>query len=292
MLDIILFVIGLLFFLVILGLGITAGVIPGYILFGIGFLIGRFFRIIFKPKTGIISLNVEEIRKTGEHSSVAQPASSSLNPSKHGTPPIPPVPVSSFLPDPPKFIFRETNNLSSATQNCSPQGQSNRTRKSDETILNSIYLLDGSNILCLEKDTRGMSLDVLCSITDYLKEQGANYHVYFDATAPHRLRENNKADLERFNSLIKNDPRHYEIIPARTRADSYLLEEAHRNPKAIILTNDKYEDYYERYPDVLNDWKRRIQPMKIMLDGSIWFERINLSIPLKRRAGIRDRFSC
>ena len=279
MLDIILFVIGLLFFLVILGLGITAGVIPGAILFGIGFLIGTFFRLMFKPKTGSISLNVEEIRKIGAHSSVTQPTISSLNSSKPVPLSTPPVPVSSFLPDPPKFIFRETTK---ATQNCPPQGKSNRTRESDVPILNPTYLLDGSNILCLEKDTRGMSLDVLCSITDYLKDQGANYHVYFDATAPHRLRENNKADLGRFDLLTKNNPRHFEIIPARTRADSYLLEEAHRNPRAIILTNDKYEDYFERYPDVLNDWKRRIQPMKIMLDGSIWFERINLSIPLKR----------
>lgn len=279
MLDIILFVLGLLFFLFILSLGFAAGVIPGYILFGIGFLIGRFFRIIFKPKTVSTSLNIEEIRKTGRYSRVAQPAAYSLNSSKPAPPPTPPVPVSSSLPDPPKFIFRKTTK---ATQNCPPQGKSNRTRESDVTILNPTYLLDGSNILCLEKDTRGMSLDVLCSITDYLKEQGANYHVYFDATAPHRLRENNKADLGRFDLLIKNDPRHIEIIPARTRADSYLLEEAHRNPMAIILTNDKYEDYFERYPDVLNDWKRRIQPMKIMLDGSIWFERINLSIPLKR----------
>ena len=162
-----------------------------------------------------------------------------------------------------------------------------KTKKTDSTKTKknqTIYLLDGSNILHWEKETRGVSLDALCSITDYLKSKRENYYVLFDASAPHVLREKNGSELERFNSLLKNDPSHFKMIPAGTRADEYLLEEARRDPKAVILTNDLYRDHVKLYPDVLNDRERRIQQGMIMRgDKDILFRGINLSIPIKRK---------
>jgi len=156
-------------------------------------------------------------------------------------------------------------------------------------IQNLTYLLDGSNLLRQEEESHGISLDVICSITDYLKNIGANYYVLFDANAPHIVKEYNSADLARFYSLLKNDSSHFRLVPGGTIADIPLLEEARRNPNAIILTNDRYRDHFNEYPDVLNDSERRLQPMQFMMDGSIWFSRINLSIPLKRGSWNRFR---
>ena len=151
----------------------------------------------------------------------------------------------------------------------------------DITNRNISFLLDGSNIIHWEEDTRGISLDILCSITDYLKSKGKNYFVLFDATAPHRLKENNKEDFDRFNMLLKSDPC-FRVIPAGTRADEYLLEEARRDPQAVILTNDRYLDHYDKYPDVLDEGRQCVQHGMIMRNGDICFLDINLSIPITR----------
>ena len=164
-----------------------------------------------------------------------------------------------------------SNVSSSSTQSCD-----NSTNKK------LLYLLDGSNILHWEQDTRGISLDILCSICDFLKSHGEDSFVLFDASAPHVLRENNRPDLERFNSLIKNDSDHFRVIPAGTRADEYLLEEARREPKAVILTNDRYLDHYDKYCDVLDEGRECVQHGMIMRNGDICFLDIDLSIPVIR----------
>ena len=152
----------------------------------------------------------------------------------------------------------------------------------DKENQKTTYLLDGSNILHWEEETRGLSLDILCSITDYLKSKRKEFFVLFDATAPYRLKKYNKADLERLNILLKTDPSHFRIIPGGTRADEYLLEEARRDPHAIILTNDRYRDHFEKYPDVLSSERRCVQHGMIMKNGDICFLDINLSIPIAR----------
>ena len=172
--------------------------------------------------------------------------------------------------------FHVNNNRRSNTQII-------KTNKTNSKKSQTVYLLDGSNIIHWEKETHGVSLDVLCSIIDYLKSAGEDYYVLFDASAPHVLRENNRVELERFKSLLSNDPFRVRMIPAGTRADEDLLEEARRDPKAVILTNDQYRDHVKMYPDVLNDRERRIQHGMIMKgDKDILFRGINLSIPIKR----------
>ena len=159
----------------------------------------------------------------------------------------------------------------------------------DTEIQNATYLLDGSNILHWEEETRGISLDILCSITDYLKQNRKDFFVLFDATAPYRLKENNNADLNRLNALLKTDPSHFRIIPGGTRADEYLLEEARRDPNAIILTNDRYRDHFEDYPDVLSAERRCVQHGMIMKNGDICFLGINLSIPIRRDESVYSK---
>jgi uncharacterized membrane protein len=175
---------------------------------------------------------------------------------------------------------RKTGTTKKATKNTKKTSKKSQTaEKSNDNL---IYLLDGSNLLRREQDARGISLDVICSIIDYLKDHGLNYYVFFDANARHVLEENNKAELKRFDSLLKKDSSHFQLVPGGKPADDSLLHEAHENPNAIILTNDRYRDYSQKYPDVLSDSERRIQPMQFQIDGSIWFSGINLSIPMKR----------
>lgn len=175
---------------------------------------------------------------------------------------------------------RKTGTTKKATKNTKKESKESQSPKKSND--NLIYLLDGSNLLRQEEETHGISLDVICSITDYLKDHGSNYYVLFDANARHVVNENNKADLKRFDLLLKKEPSHFRLVPGGKPADGYLLEEARRNPNAVILTNDRYRDHFDEYPDVLNDSERCLQPMQFMMDGSIWFSGIDLSIPMKR----------
>ena len=67
-------------------------------------------------------------------------------------------------------------------------------------------------------------------------------------------------------------------------ADAFLLEEARSNRRAVILSNDRFQDYAEEYPDILVR-NRRVEP-GMMLNDKIYFPNLKLAIPV-RHAAIR-----
>ena len=72
-------------------------------------------------------------------------------------------------------------------------------------------------------------------------------------------------DLSRLLSLPRDQ---ILVVPKGTQADPFLLETA-RDLKARIVTNDRYRDWTDRFPDVA-------QPSTLitgeMRDGRVWLK--------------------
>ena len=105
-----------------------------------------------------------------------------------------------------------------------------------------MFLLDGSNIMYWNH-RNGVSLNCIHAITDYLKSQGEDFMVFFDATTPHVLKKKQPAEQAAYESWLQTDPEHFTQVPAGTCADVFLLEEAEANPESIIMTQDLFRDH-------------------------------------------------
>ena len=58
------------------------------------------------------------------------------------------------------------------------------------------------------------------------------------------------------------------VVPKGTQADSFLLETA-RDLKAPIVTNDRFRDWVDRYPDVAQQGRLITGGIR---DGQIWLK--------------------
>ena len=139
----------------------------------------------------------------------------------------------------------------------------------------TLYLLDGSNILHWGNGGRGVSLRPVLAIAEELKRRGETYQVYFDASARHLLKSA-AGELEQYEKLLADDPDHFQQVPAGTRADDFLLLIASQDSSARIMTQDRFKDYADRYPQVVR--ADRLLPGMVVRD-QIYFPGIDLKIP-------------
>lgn len=139
----------------------------------------------------------------------------------------------------------------------------------------TLYLLDGSNILHWGNAGRGVSLRPVLAIAEELKRRGETYQVYFDASARHLLKSA-AGELEQYEKLLADDPDHFQQVPAGTRADDFLLLIASQDSSARIMTQDRFKDYADRYPQVVR--ADRLLPGMVVRD-QIYFPGIDLKIP-------------
>lgn len=138
------------------------------------------------------------------------------------------------------------------------------------------YLLDGNNILYWDEYRTGITLKHVLAITDHLKKTGQKFQVFFDASAPHILRKNAEPqEVALYDNLLKNDPDHFCQVPAGTRADDFLLQQATMNKDALILTQDRFRDHVSKYPWLHTE--KRVIPGMVM-NNMIFFPEISLQI--------------
>lgn len=140
----------------------------------------------------------------------------------------------------------------------------------------TIYLLDGSNILCWEEPRYGITLNKVLAMTDHFDRNGIAYQVFFDATAPHWLKTLPGEEYTRYQELLTQRADLFRQVPAQTSADDFLLAAADRNPTAVILSNDCFRDHRQEYP-WLGSGNRVAHGM--FLSNMIFFPKISLKIP-------------
>lgn len=110
----------------------------------------------------------------------------------------------------------------------------------------SYVVIDGSNVMHW---TGGPpSLEPLREVLDDLTGRGFTPGVIFDANAGYKL-FSLYLDAASFAARLQLPPDRVYVVPKGTQADLYILEAA-RNLGARIVTNDRYRDWQDRFPEV------------------------------------------
>ena len=131
-----------------------------------------------------------------------------------------------------------------------------------------LVLIDGTNVMHWDKNGSGVTLKHLLAITRHLEDNGVDYKALFDANSRYMLTHGERT---LFEDLLKTRPERFSQVPARTRADDFLLMIADGDPAVRIISNDMYRDYASRFPWV-GDRTRFIRGMAMrdqvfLLDG-------------------------
>lgn len=130
-------------------------------------------------------------------------------------------------------------------------------------------LIDGSNVIYWMDNTP--QLAPLLQVVHDLSRRGMKPGVVFDANVGYKLMGKflGERDLSRLLSLPRDQ---ILVVPKGSQADPFLLETA-RDLKARIVTNDRYRDWTDRFPDVA-------QPDKLIRgeirDGRVWLKGVTV----------------
>lgn len=126
-------------------------------------------------------------------------------------------------------------------------------------------LIDGSNVIYWQNNTP--QLEPLRQVVQDLSRQGLKPGVVFDANVGYKLTGQylGEGDLSRLLSLPRDQ---IFVVPKGTQADPYLLETA-RDLKAQIVTNDRYRDWVDTYPEVA---KPGTLIRGGLSDGKVWLK--------------------
>lgn len=109
-------------------------------------------------------------------------------------------------------------------------------------------LLDGTNICFWGRNDNTASLVPLQTLVQALDAEGADWQACFDASTRHHLAKSGKGEEQLYEEWLRNRPERFAEAPAGSRADVFLLEAAQAEPRAVIISNDRYRDHEERYP--------------------------------------------
>jgi hypothetical protein len=128
-----------------------------------------------------------------------------------------------------------------------------------------IILIDGSNVIHWQDNTPQFA--PLKQVVHDLSRRGYKPAVVFDANIGYKLTGQfmGERELSRMLSL-RNDQ--ILVVPNGQQADPFLLETA-RDLQARIVTNDRYRDWAERYPDVARPENLVRGEMR---DGRVWLK--------------------
>jgi hypothetical protein len=124
-------------------------------------------------------------------------------------------------------------------------------------------LIDGSNVIHWQDNTP--QLAPLLQVVHDLSRRGLKPGVVFDANVGYKLTGKfmGERELSRLLSLPRDQ---ILVVPKGTQADPFLLETA-RDLKARIVTNDRYRDWSDRFPEVTKPDKLISGEMR---DGRAW----------------------
>ena len=110
-------------------------------------------------------------------------------------------------------------------------------------------IVDGSNVIHWRNGTP--QLDTLAEVLDALSAQGLSPGVIFDANVGYKIstRYMDDAELAKFLKLPVD---RVLVVRKGTPADQVILKSA-RDLGARIVTNDRYRDWADSHPEVLQD---------------------------------------
>lgn len=138
-----------------------------------------------------------------------------------------------------------------------------RGARSTDTSEEAWILVDGSNVMHWQDNQPALA--PLTGLILRLTGLGYVPGIVFDANAGWKLqgRYLREAELAR---LLGVEERQVLVVPKGTQADTYLLQTA-REFEAKIVTNDRFRDWADQHPEVLESG---ILIRGGMRDGQVW----------------------
>lgn len=127
-------------------------------------------------------------------------------------------------------------------------------------------LIDGSNVMHWQDNSP--QLAPLLLVIEKLIGEGYAPAVVFDANAGWKLKNRYLDDAD-FAALLLLPTAQVFVVPKGSQADPYLLDTARRF-NARIVTNDRFRDWAEAYPEVLAPeflLRGRVEAGTLRLDG-------------------------
>ncbi|WP_371809378.1 hypothetical protein [Ruegeria sp. HKCCD6604] len=112
---------------------------------------------------------------------------------------------------------------------------------------NTWIIVDGSNVMHWKDGTP--DLGTLKKVLETLKHAGFKPGVMFDANVGYKV-EGNYMDDRKLSRALGLRSKQVMVAPKGTPADPLILQAA-RDSKARIVTNDRFRDWVDEFPDVL-----------------------------------------
>jgi Zc3h12a-like Ribonuclease NYN domain len=140
-----------------------------------------------------------------------------------------------------------------------------RPAKGTRALNESWVLVDGSNVMHWKDNSP--SLEPVKAVVQHLIAKGHVPGVVFDANAGWKLMGRYLHDGE-FARLLGLESRQVLVVPKGTQADPFLLQTA-KEFGAKIVTNDRYKDWAEHHPEVLEPGFLIKGGMR---DGTVWLK--------------------
>lgn len=110
-------------------------------------------------------------------------------------------------------------------------------------------VIDGSNVMYWDGETP--RIETVQAVVAQLIKQGFTPGVMFDANAGYLLEDRYLHDGAFAKRLGLSQDR-VMVVPKGVQADSYILKAA-RDMGAVIVTNDRFRDWAEEYPEVAGE---------------------------------------
>ena len=102
------------------------------------------------------------------------------------------------------------------------------------------------------------------------------FRVIFDATTPYRHLKH-KWEKQYYEKLFRDYPEHFYQAPAGHKADDFILQYTAAKPECVIITQDLYRDYRDRYREA----RRRV--IGVMdLNDILLLPEINMNIKVDK----------
>ncbi len=140
------------------------------------------------------------------------------------------------------------------------------------------YIIDGCNMLYIDKYRSGVTMRYLLSITDYMDKNNIPYQVFFDASTRHRLHSSNPAEVKLYEKMLREKSDRWQEVAAGTQADAFILKVADMTPGSVVLSNDLYRDYRAQYFWLKRSCLRRISGS--VIGNQVYFPEKSLLIPV------------
>ncbi len=125
-------------------------------------------------------------------------------------------------------------------------------------IVSNSFVIDARNVVHCTGPAQVPSLLVLVALLLEMHRRNLSYKCFFDANTEHTFRKANRNnDAVEYRALCRDFPDHFIEVPGRNRADDFILDWAH-SQGTVIIANDIYRDYFDKYSWLENDINRRV----------------------------------